>query len=121
MSATKFDRIGLGAFEGPPTYAEGAATLGTSPIKVALPAPPDGRPRDYLVRLANPNAANNIAWTLVAKGAAAPTVTATVGANVGNIVFSKIVEPILIPFGVDLYLVADAAAQSYALNAWLFS
>ena len=111
--------IGLGPYDGNPTISA-AATLGTTPTLIALPTDASGRRRRVKIRVTNPNSANFIAWTVVDKGAAAPTIVATFGAGAGIHVLPRSTIEFSIYDNKDFYIVADALAQSYSVSMFLF-
>jgi hypothetical protein len=121
MPVSLVDIAGLGPIQGLPTV-QAANTLGTTPIKVTLPdfsVVSGGRPRIYKVKIVNPNASNTIAWGLVARGAAAPTLVATYGANAGSHILPGSSEIFSFTSDDDLYLVGDAAALSFSVTSYL--
>lgn len=111
--------IGLGPYDGNPTISAGAA-LGTTPTLIALPTDASGRRRRVKIRVTNPNSANFLAWTVVEKGAAAPTIVATFGAGAGIHVLPRATVEFAIYDNKDFYIVADALAQSYSVSMFLF-
>lgn len=118
---TLIDVLGFGPIQGIPSVVA-AANLGTTPVKVTLPdftAVSGGRHRDVKVKIVNPNASNTIAWGLVSRGASAPTMVATYGANAGSHILPGSSEIFSIPTDVDLYIVGDAAALSYSVTSYL--
>ena len=119
MSMEGYLNAGLGPLEGVQTVVA-AATLGTTATQVTLPTDASGRRRRVRVRITNPNASNFIAWGLVDKGAAAPSIVATFGAGAGVPVLPRATYEFVIYDSKDLYVVADAAAQSYSVAMFLF-
>lgn len=118
---TLVDVLGFGPIQGLPSV-QAAANLGTTPVKVTLPdftAVSGGRPRAVKVKIVNPNAGNTIAWGLVNRGAAAPTMVATYGATAGSHILPGSAEIFSIPTDKDLYIVGDAAALSYSVTSYL--
>lgn len=113
---------GIGPLPGPATVDAGAA-LGTTPVLVVVAdytAVGGGRPRIRKVRIVNPNATNTLAWAVVPRGSAAPTFVATFGATAGVHVLARQVMEFSIGTDEDLYIVADAITQSFAVASWLF-
>ncbi len=98
--------------------AQANSNLGTTPVIIVLD--PDGagvnqRARTRQVTVTNPNATNWIAWMTVDKGDTAPTFVATFAATAGVPVPPGMSQSFTIPTAWDLYVVADAAAQSYSV------
>jgi hypothetical protein len=115
------DVLGFGPIQGIPTVFANT-NLGTTPVKVTLPdwtAVSGARGRATKVKIVNPNASNTLAWALVARGAAAPTIVATYGATSGSHILPGSSEIFSIPTDKDLYIVADGASQSYSVTAYL--
>lgn len=115
------DVLGFGPIQGIPSVVANN-NLGTTPVQVTLPdftAVSGARARAVKLKIVNPNASNTIAWGLVDRGAAAPTIVATYGAGAGSHILPGSSEIFSIPTDKDLYLVADAASQSYSVTAYL--
>lgn len=119
MSMEGYLNAALGPLESVQTVVA-SATLGTTPTQIALPTDASGRRRRVRVRITNPNASNFIAWGLVEKGAAAPSIVATFGAGAGVPVLPRDTYEFSLYDGKDLYVVADAAAMSVSVAMFLF-
>ena len=90
-----------------------SSTLTTSPVKVTLPAGVHGSVTS--VKLINLHASNLIAFTVVAAGAAAPTVNATLAdANCGAIIRPASEVELVLSGNQDVYVVASAASTTFA-------
>jgi hypothetical protein len=122
MATSLVDRAGFGVpLEGGGTV-DGSAVLSTTPVKVTLPdVSLNGGLNGFIkVKIVNPNAANILAWKTVGRGATAPTFGATFAAAAGSHILPGQVEYLTLPNGVDLYLVASAAASSWSATSFLF-
>jgi hypothetical protein len=89
---------------------DGYATLSTTPVKVDLCTAGLGQMRR--VKISNLTASTNrLAWTFVAAGAAAPSLSADpAAATAGAILGPGQVEYLVISGNVDLYVVGSAAS-----------
>lgn len=96
----------------------GSSTLTTSPVKVTLVAATG--PGKKVIKITNLHASNLLAWTIVDKGAAAPTVNATLGnASCGVIVGPGQSEQIVLGEQNDLYVVASAASTTMTVSSFM--
>ncbi len=116
-------RAGLGALEGLPVFDNDTAQ-GTTPAIVTIATPPTGQGGIVKVKITNPNATANLAWTIVNAGAAAPTavtMTANFAATGASPVLAGSTEWFEIQTGRDLYIVASAAGSSFNVTSYLFA
>jgi hypothetical protein len=123
MTISTTERAGFGPLEGLPTFTSSTA-LSTTPVKVTMPTLPTGLSSSgnsaFRVKLVNGSAGATIAWSLVATGASAPSITADYNATTGASAIPPLgSETFAIPTNVDLYVVASAAATSYSATAFL--
>ena len=120
-SPSLVDIVGIGPLQGLQTV-QANTNLGTTPVKITLPdftVVSGGRARFVKVKVTNPNATDVIAWGLVDRGAAAPSIVATFGSDAGVHVLPGASEIFAIPTDKDLYVVAAGASKSYAVAAFL--
>jgi len=121
MSITAIDRVGLAGLEGPPTNSN-QPSLGTTPVLIASPTDASGRPRWRTVLITNLSTTARVAFTTVAKGAAAPSLTADANATTGgSIVLPNSQLQVPVQPGLDIYVVADNAATPTSVQQWLLS
>lgn len=114
IGVNKSNEIMAGVVSVAPTV-DGSTTLTTSAVEVDLCTTALGQMRR--VKISNLTAATNrLAWTLVAAGAAAPTVSADpASASAGAILGPGQVEYLVIPGDVDLYVIGSAASTVWCV------
>jgi len=112
-------RIGLGPLEGLPVFFNTTA-LSTTPVKATLATPAQGQGIGVRFKIVN-GSANVVAWTLVVRDAAAPTITADYAATGASPVLAGGVEIVAIPVNRDLYIVASAPASSVSVTSFLYN
>ena len=114
----RISRIAGGPIEGRP-YFQASAALGTTAVKITLPAL-SGAPRAWQLTISNPNATAMLAWTIVDVGAAVPAITADFSATSGGHVLPGRERTFSVPTTCDVYIVADAAASKFGVAALPF-
>jgi hypothetical protein len=120
MATSLVNRAGFGIFINAGAVYDGSALLGTTPVKVTLPdvTGNGGLPSYVLIRVVNPNAAGVVLATrIVPRGAAAPTFDATFAATGGRHVLPGHVDQFILNSTTELYIVASAAASSWAVQS----
>jgi hypothetical protein len=127
MSDTTINKLGYGPLQGVPLFTS-RPTLSTTPVLFRPNSPAGngvwpvlpGLPSGVKIKIVNGHATQFIAWTRVAFGAAAPTITADfVDATTGSIIGPGLPEffswtwdngTVANNPGWDLYIVASAAS-----------
>jgi hypothetical protein len=120
MTTSLVNRAGFGLVVNGQAVIDGSAVLGVTPVKVTLPSVTDnGGLLGYVrIRVVNPNGAGVILATeAIGRGAAAPTFDATFSTAGGRHVLPGHVDEFIIPTVCDLYIVASAAASSWAVHS----
>lgn len=113
-----YERLSAKVITSDPTNF-GSSTLSTTPVEVTLVAA-TGLNQKKLVKISNLHASNLVAWKLVAKGAAAPTLVTTLGnANQGAIVPPSQSDEFVIGENHDLYIVASAGSTTVSVRSVL--
>ncbi len=119
---TASERCTLGPLQGLPTFFNTTA-LTTTPVKVTIPAGPDGTPVACIrVKLVNGHATNAIAWKDVVLGATAPTsgnMTADFASTGASFIAAGGTEFITLQPNRDLYVVASGASTSVNATSFL--
>lgn len=98
----------LGAIRSIPSFVN-STTLGTAPVKVTVPT----GYTDYTVfriKIVNGHNSHAIAWTLVERGADAPSITADFASTSGSIILAGSSEYINVRADMDLYIVASGSS-----------
>lgn len=113
------ERVGFGVSIDGGTF-DGSTTLGTTPQKVIVASHPAGIAHNVACRVINPNASAILAFRVVPKGATAPVYDTTFSSSGGGWVFPNQQFRIIIPSTVDLYVVASAAASSFAVASDIY-
>lgn len=114
QSADKAITSSLGALQSAPSIFANT-NLSTTATKVTLPSDPLTH-RVYRIKIVNGSASATMAYTMVAKNAAAPTITADFAASTcGVIIPAASVDYINLATHLDLYIVASAASTSYCV------
>lgn len=92
--------------------------LGTSASKIVAGKAGDAaKYGTRLIKILNGSTTARLAWKLVNKDAAAPTVSADFDANAGDILLpEQSTEWLPVPANKDIYLVASAASTSYCVT-----
>lgn len=120
MTTSLVNRAGFGLVVNGQAIIDGSAVLGVTPVKVTLPSViANGGILGYVrIRVVNPNGAGVILATrVVARDAAAPTFDSTFAVTGGRHVLPGQVDEFIIPTVCDLYIVASAAASSWAVHS----
>lgn len=120
MSTSLVNRAGFGIVITGAAVIDGSAVLGLTPVKVTLPnVNANGGLFGYVrIRIVNPNAAGVILATeVIGRDLAAPTFDATFSATGGRHVLPGHVDEFIIQTTHDLYIVASAAASSWAVHS----
>lgn len=96
----------------------GSTTLSTTPVKATLCTARMGRVRR--VRIVNLTATTNrVSFTTVAEGAAAPTLSADPASANAGVILAPLQEIFLVlPSGIDLYVVGSAANTAYQVASF---
>lgn len=118
MAWTAGARAGIAPIEGLPTF-QNSSVLTTTPVLITQPANGSTLNRWRVVFITNYSPANNMAWSVVDRGAAAPTITADTAATGACPILPSSQVQIPLPPGVDLYVVASAAGTLFNATTFL--
>lgn len=115
------ERVGFGVLEGVGTYYNNAS-LGTTADKVTLAAETSAYPLVAIkVVITNGSTTQVIAWARVAKGAAAPTMTATYDTNTKQVALPGTAHILAISPDEDLWVVADGAGAKVNVGSYPYA
>jgi hypothetical protein len=109
-------RTGLGALQGLPTFFNSTAQ-GTTPAKATIVNAAAGQA--VRAKVCNGDASNVLAWSIVVKGATAPTITADFAATGASPIFAGICEFIPLQGDRDLYVVASGASTEVSVTSFI--